>query len=369
MKKTITPLVLLLLIFCFQQTQAQTITLPVVFHVVYNIPAENVPDTCLQHQLDVLNEDFNAMNPDIVNVPAAWVPIIGNMNINFVLASIDPAGNPTTGIERRQTTVTSFNNSGSQLCYFVNGGLDAWPDSVYLNIWICDLGSGLLGYAQFPGGNPATDGVVIDYRVTGRGSYCQFPYNRGRVGTHELGHWFGLLHFGPDNSCADIDQLADTPPYSTSNLYGYYSPTTVITDICNPSAPGVMWMNFETSVDDSAMCFFTQNQVDTMIWFYNNMRMGSPANGIYNYDQNQWAFSIYPSPSTDGFFTMQCHKPDGNSFVEIYSTSGQLIERRAVFQQQSQTETLNLSSYAEGLYFVVLISGNAKTTQRITILR
>ena len=69
---------------------AQPVTIPVVFHVVYQTTAENVHDTILQEQLDVLNEDLNAVNADLWKVPAAWQPIIGNMQITFVLASIDP---------------------------------------------------------------------------------------------------------------------------------------------------------------------------------------------------------------------------------------------------------------------------------------
>src|SRR5688500_12577858 len=80
---------------------AQWTTFPVVYHVLYLTAQQNLPDSVLQHQLDVLNEDYNASNPDLVNVPAAWQPIIGNMTVGFTFASIDPQGNPTSGIERR----------------------------------------------------------------------------------------------------------------------------------------------------------------------------------------------------------------------------------------------------------------------------
>ncbi len=98
---------LVVILFPFVNSFSQT-NINVVFHVVYNTTAQNIPDSCLQQQLDVLNEDFNAANADIWKVPTAWQPIIGNMNVHFQLATIDPLGNSTTGIERRQYPTISW---------------------------------------------------------------------------------------------------------------------------------------------------------------------------------------------------------------------------------------------------------------------
>jgi hypothetical protein len=75
------------------------------------------------------------------------------------------------------------------------GGLDPTSPTTKL-IWACTIGGGILGYAQFPGGSSATDGVVID--STGLSSAASYPYNLGRTASHEVGHWMNLRHIWGD---------------------------------------------------------------------------------------------------------------------------------------------------------------------------
>ena len=116
-----------------------------------------------------------------------------NTNIVFRLAQVDPEGNPTTGITRKQTTVTTF-GLNDQVKFESSGGVNAWPTNKYFNIWVCNITGGILGYAQFPNsGSASTDGVVILYSAFGFNSPAA-PYNKGRTATHEVGHWLGLYH-------------------------------------------------------------------------------------------------------------------------------------------------------------------------------
>ena len=346
------------------KASAQTATIPVVFHVVYKVAAQNIPDSCLQQQLDVLNEDFNALNPDLWKVPSAWVPIIGSMNVNFVLASTDPNGNPTTGIERHQTVVTSFGTNNA-VCYAAQDGMDAWPDTSYLNIWVCNLGTGLLGYAQFPGGPAATDGVVLHYRNVGRGSYCWSPYDRGRCGTHEVAHWFGLRNFAPQANCStDGDVIPDTPTYVDNMVSGGYAPFTVLTDSCNLSAPGIMWMNFMTFVDDSSMYFFTQNQIDTMTWVMNNLRTGV-ISGVHDQAAVSDHLNIFPSPSSSGIFTLD-RSADGPASVLVSNMLGELVASKNISEK---TATLDLSALPDGYYTVALLQKEKQQVRKIIIAR
>ena len=131
------------------------LTIDVVVHVVYKLPAENISDAQVKSQIAVLNKDFRATNPDTSKVPAVWKGLVGDPNLKFQLAKKDPAGKATTGITRTATTRDSF-GSGNAVKKKAQGGADAWPSDRYLNIWVCNLGDGLLGYAQFPGG-PAGD--------------------------------------------------------------------------------------------------------------------------------------------------------------------------------------------------------------------
>ena len=190
------------------------VTIPVVFHVVWRSTSENISDAQLQSQLDVLNEDFRRLNADATN---QW-PQAADSQIEFCLASVDPNGNSTSGIVRVKTKKRSFSYTNDGVKFASSGGSDAWPTGDYLNIWVCNLGNGLLGYAQFPGSGAAnTDGVVNDYAYTGRGGSAQSPYDLGRTATHEVGHWLNLRHIWGDGGCGVDDFVADTPESDASN--------------------------------------------------------------------------------------------------------------------------------------------------------
>ncbi|RYF77048.1 MAG: zinc metalloprotease, partial [Cytophagaceae bacterium] len=124
-----------------------------------------------------------------------------------------------------------------------------------LNIWICNIGGGILGYAQFPGGSAATDGVVIGPQYFGNTGYVAAPYDKGRTATHEIGHWLNLRHIWGDASCGN-DLVADTPTQQTAN-YGCPSFPHVT---CGNGANGDMYMNYMDYTNDPCMYMFTNGQ-------------------------------------------------------------------------------------------------------------
>lgn len=194
------------------QTRA-VITIPTVVHVVYRSSSQNISDAQIQSQIDILNEDFRRMNADADNV---WSQA-ADVQIEFCLASIDPSGNPTNGITRTSTKKRSFSYTNDGVKFNSAGGKDAWPAADYLNMWVCNLGSGLLGYAQFPGGPASTDGVVMDYQYFGDIGTATAPYDLGRTATHEVGHWLNLRHIWGDGPCGVDDFVPDTPESDASN--------------------------------------------------------------------------------------------------------------------------------------------------------
>lgn len=239
------------------------ITIPVVVHVLYNTSTQNISDAHIQAQIAQLNADFAKLNSDAGNVPSAFAGLAANTEIQFCLAQRDPSGNPTTGIVRKSTTVTSF-SSNNAMKYSSQGGDNAWPAGSYLNIWSCNLGSGLLGYAQFPGGNAATDGVVILYSAIGSLTTpgTAAPYHYGRTATHEVGHWLNLYHIWGDdgNGCTGSDAVGDTPNQADEN-YGCPAFPTVS---CSNGPNGDMFMNYMDYTNDACMYMFTNGQSTRM---------------------------------------------------------------------------------------------------------
>jgi hypothetical protein len=232
----------------------EIITIPVVVHVVYATDLENISDDQVISQIDVLNEDMRRLNADASETPAEFEGVAADFEIEFCLATVDPDGNPTTGIIRVPTDVESFGFS-EDMKFTASGGSDAWPADDYLNMWSCNLGAGLLGFAQFPGGPDATDGVAITYSSFGREGYVLAPYDLGRTGTHEVGHWLNLYHiWGDDSDCSGSDLVDDTPNQEVST---YGCPSGVLADACNAS---IQYQNYMDYTDDACYNMFTEGQ-------------------------------------------------------------------------------------------------------------
>ena len=236
------------------------VTVPVVFHVVYSTTAQNVSDAKLLAQLQQLNDDFARLNSDANQTPSIFTGVAANTEIQFCLAQRDPNGNATTGIVRRQTTVSSF-SSNDAVKFTANGGSDAWPRDSYLNIWVANLSGGLLGYAQFPGGAAATDGVVVLFSSVGSiaSPGTGSPFNLGRTLTHEVGHWANLRHIWGDATCGS-DLVSDTPVHNTSNGG---CPTYPHLSTCS-GTPVEMTMNYMDYSNDVCMNIFTLGQKTRM---------------------------------------------------------------------------------------------------------
>ena len=249
------------------------ITIPVVVHVVYNSPQQNISDQQIQSQITVLNNDYRRTNIDAMMTPGIWTSVAADCEIEFCLTSTDPNGNNTNGITRTQTSQSSFSMQGDPVKDASSGGKDAWPNDDYLNIWVCNLGSSLLGYATPPFGNIGSDdGVVIGYNYFGTQGTVQSPYNKGRTTTHEVGHWLNLEHLwgGSWGSCGN-DNVNDTPIQEEEN-YGCPAFPHNANSCGTTNIDGDMFMNYMDYTNDACMNMFTQGQKTRMIAAINQSR-------------------------------------------------------------------------------------------------
>ncbi len=245
----------------YQQGEKTIITIPVVVHIVWKTSEENISDSRIYEQIEILSNDFRRTNLDAINPSGqVWWGIAADCEIEFCLAQTDPNGNATSGIIRKETSTSQFTMWGGAS---VKDEADAWPKDDYLNIWVCNLGNtGLLGYADPPSGFMGADnGVVINYLNFGLTSSPQ--YGKGRTATHEVGHWLNLDHIWGDNNCGD-DNVTDTPEQEASNdgcPAFPHNPNSCSTT--NPS--GDMFMNYMDYTNDACMNLFTQGQKTRMI--------------------------------------------------------------------------------------------------------
>ncbi len=229
----------------------EIITIPVVVHVLYRVASENISDAQILSQIEVLNEDFRRLNSDASQTLSQFQGVAADSEVEFCMASIAPNGTSTNGITRTSTTKTTFGTNNS-VKFAAQGGKDAWPTGQYLNIWVCNIGGGILGYAQFPGGAASTDGVVVDYRYIGTTGTATAPFNLGRTATHEVGHWLNLRHIWGDGGCTVDDFVADTPTSSSAN-YGCSLNTVKCSTLD-------MVQNYMDYTDDACMNIYTAGQ-------------------------------------------------------------------------------------------------------------
>ncbi len=179
--------------------------IPVVFHILHNYGPENVSDDIIIDAVRQMNEDYRKRNADTVNIIPSFQGIAADCDIEFRLATIDPQGNCTNGIEHIQTLKTYYANNSSK----TDPAWMIWPRDKYLNIWVANSleNPTAAAYANYPtNGSLLTDGIM-----------CWYTYVDNSTATlsHEAGHCLNLWHpWGDNNSpgvtCGD-DQVSDTP--------------------------------------------------------------------------------------------------------------------------------------------------------------
>ena len=359
----------------YSNSTHSVITIPVVVHVVWNIAAENVSDSQVVSQINVLNEDFARMNSDTTNTPPVFQTIASNPQIQFCLAQRDPQGNATNGITRTQTSKTAFGSFSidTSIWYTSLGGQDEWDTLQYFNLWVCDLGPFLGGIGFWPGATSmvpgSKDGVLINYITFGTFGSATAPYNLGRTTTHEVGHYLDLHHLWGDinnnSSCTYSDYCNDTPTQVQATQGA--CPAFPKTDGCTTGGNGIVWMDFMDYTNDACRNMFTNDQSSRMNACLAGARVGlttslgcTPAVIGINEVLQMNDVTIFPNPSR-GEFQIQSSEFRVEK-VEVFDMLGKIVIQKTFNSIQA---TLNLNQ--RGVYSVKISSVENSIVKKVII--
>jgi hypothetical protein len=378
--------------------------IPIIFHVIHTGQAigtgYNLSLTQINSQITRLNADYRKLNSDFSTyvTQSGLSSVAADCEITFCAAKVSPTGAVLAepGVDRilassKGWTSPPYTASSSYLENTVKAG-SSWDPTKYFNVWVTEMGGGILGYAQFPtvpsgttpitdmvgqGGAANTDGVVINYSNLGVSGSANAPYNMGRTLTHESGHWLGLWHIWGDDfgSCSGSDYTTDTPNQDSEN---YTCPTTngaVVTDGCTASSPGVNYQNYMDYSDDKCMVMFTAGQkARIQAVMANCVRRASlntstvctVPNGIDEQVSNI-EMTIFPNP-TNGELNITIDLLNTQDFtISVINTLGQTVKEVKQTQSNGGTVKIDLSSNSAGVYFVTLKSKTLSKTKRIIL--
>jgi hypothetical protein len=335
--------------------QGNIIKIPVVVHILYHQPSENITDEQVYSQIEALNRDYRRKAADTVNTPTVFKPLAADCEIEFQLAISDPRRRSTSGIIRKYTPITYW-EANDKMKFSSEMGDDAWDAKSYLNIWICNLEQ-VAGYSSLPGGPGNKDGVVIGYPVFGTIN-TMYGFDMGKTAVHEIGHWLNLKHTWGDADCGD-DNVDDTPKQSN---YNQGCPSGIHIS-CSNGPNGDMYMNYMDFVNDACMNLFTSGQKARMRALFapggirNSILSSTGLNTPLLFEtplpdeSPMWLHpQLYPNPATTEMTLDLAYDTRWiGKIIKVTNVQGQTVMQVTI---SSKNQKINISRLQPGMYFM-----------------
>ncbi len=327
--------------------QSTIYTIPVVVHVIHvGEPlgtGSNISDVQIQQAIAGLNDRFSNANGLGVDV-----------EVEFCLASKDPNGNSTNGINRVDgSSVANYSANGikptgnpcSAAIETAIKDLSRWPVSDYYNIWVVSeiCNGAFVGYASYPIGGLYDGLVIVSTSMTSTSGTLP----------HEVGHGFFLYHtFNGDggnvscpvdtNCLINGDYVCDTPPHKQGDC-----------GTTNPCTLAGVWNN--SRYNYMAYCplvnRFTQGQKDRMrataivaprVSLLSSI--GCEPVGIN--ESSSTIFSVYPNPTNNQINVKTDAKLLGSVYI-VYDNIGKLVLTGKI---NSENTVIELGNLSDGIY-------------------
>lgn len=370
--------------------QIKEVTIPIIFHILYNESTERISEEQIQTQLVALNRDFTVnLLEEEVRHPADKAEKFSKhlpekLGIQFCLADLRQGNQNQSAIQYTPTEVQAWADDDAIKIAEKGGVASIQPDK-YLNIWIGNLEEGTSGYAQMPGGGEATDGIVIDYQFFGVMESEISPYNEGKTLTHLIGSYLGLYELWNEKVRCGDDLVDDTPIHNGANFgpVSHYKHVSLCGD--NPTE---MSMNFMDNSDDASLYLFTVGQMWRMQAILTN---GGPRHQLVKTKaecteiaeerllENQLISLIFysdhpkvtisPNPA-NSHLQIEIIGESENGALVIYNATGQLMYQQTSLTIVGQaTIEIATNKWEAGIYFVHTFLNGQHQNYRLAIAK
>ncbi len=337
--------------------------IPVVVHIVYRTEEQNLSESDILDQLDIVNVALNSSNKTHPGVPTEFKPLATAMKIRLCLSEEMPGGSNTLRITRQKTDILDLGDYRKQdIKFSTKGGVDAWDTKKYLNIWIGEVGNNILGYSTFPdmAGNPE-DGIVLDVRYL----LGQTPsYNLSRTLIHELGHYLGLCHLPGclHAGCEVDDNIKDTP--NQSHYYNSSECPTWPQISCNSID---MYMNYMSLAPDDCLLMFTAEQVKLarfLLSIKRNELLGRTCPDIGSTQTWSNGLKVYYSGDEGAVIISSPHAAPDEWKVQLINMAGQIMFESPISYRKRLIIEREL---AQGNYIVYFYGPGNNFYKKITL--
>lgn len=405
-----------------QKSQNDIYRIPVVFHIVHNVDEENMPDSVITNQLEVLNECFRRTNANASDTREEFLPYVGDAKIEFYLAESDPEGLSTNGITRTETAVEYFGGvlpyNASQTTeiqewvaddFYANvfrltataqGGIDPWDTERFLNIWVGDLrifepevnnfeelffvglATPPIDHYNWPGDivepfSSYSRGVILHYVSLGANNPVSYPspyqalntsVSSGKIAVHEVGHYLALRHIWGDGDCTADDFIDDTPLKNAPGVFNCNQFGNSCTDDINEEDLPDMVENYMDYTSGECQNSFTLGQIEVMKevvqTYYPDLADVVVSVNEESFDE---FLTIYPNPATKLLqIELTNIALENSSKLTITDAAGRLILDRTISDSSNDRykTTIDISSLDPGYYLLHLSTGDFKVTKK-----
>ena len=347
-----------------------TYVIPVVMHVFHFGDLGKMDMDQALAGLEILNQDFNGLNDGWDTIDPAFEAVKGTMDITFCLATLDPDGNPTTGLIYHEDEDAVY-NEGDLFQH-------AWDNYKYLNIYFPKYTQGgpsdFTAYAYYPsttGSNNNTAGIFYSSIRWGYGNHSDLAEGDdwASVCTHEAGHYLNLAHTFSNGCSGNGDAVADTPPCTGGTIE--------LSGCDNNDFTCGEHVNGENFMDYNHRCkkMFTAGQVERMVaamylpsrvtlWTQENLNLTGcsdfSTDNFEIYKNN--TITVTPNPAADFISIAVEH----SASIDIYSIHGQFLKNYFI---ENNSESIDVSEFENGIYFFTFIENGETRTGKFVINR